>query len=229
MARRPQTKKCSVEGCDKPFLALGLCSMHYYRQQRHGSVEEPPKKKCRDKYGESNKPPGICLIEGCDEVIHARGMCNTHYRRLMRRGDPESLLRVNHGESKTNLYGRWAGMKTRCYLENTRGFTYYGAKGVKVCERWRTSFLAFKEDMGEPPTPEHELDRIDTYGDYCKENCRWVLHVENNQNRRSTKLTKDDVIEIRKSDLPVSELAKEYGVTCSHIAEIRSRGKWKNV
>lgn len=30
-------RSCSVEGCDRPLKALGLCSMHYRRQKRHGA------------------------------------------------------------------------------------------------------------------------------------------------------------------------------------------------
>ena len=38
-------KKCSVEGCDGPVMAKGLCSTHYQRQRReglhHGQVGRP--------------------------------------------------------------------------------------------------------------------------------------------------------------------------------------------
>jgi len=36
-----------------------------------------------------------------------------------------------------------AGMKRRCYDSNREYFHYYGGRGIKVCDRWRNSFLTF--------------------------------------------------------------------------------------
>lgn len=33
---------CSVDGCEKTVRSRGLCSPHYYKQRRRGSVEAPP-------------------------------------------------------------------------------------------------------------------------------------------------------------------------------------------
>lgn len=52
-----------------------------------------------------------------------------------------------------------------------------------MCKEWQDDFLAFYKDMGEPPTPEHQLDRIDNNGNYNKQNCRWVTRQENCRNR----------------------------------------------
>lgn len=30
-------KKCSIDGCEKPFFGRGFCNMHYVRWRRHGS------------------------------------------------------------------------------------------------------------------------------------------------------------------------------------------------
>ena len=32
-------KTCSVDGCEKPALTKGLCSMHYTRLRRHGTLD----------------------------------------------------------------------------------------------------------------------------------------------------------------------------------------------
>jgi hypothetical protein len=39
--------------------------------------------------------------------------------------------------------------------------------------------------MGEAPSLEHTLDRINNDGNYCKENCRWVPMAVQNTNRSS--------------------------------------------
>jgi len=84
--------------------------------------------------------------------------------------------------TKHPLYGRYATMKSRCTNPKKK---YYHGRGIKVCDRWLTSFWLFLEDMGEAPSSEHQLDRIDSNGDYTPENCRWVLPKQQQNNRSS--------------------------------------------
>jgi len=81
--------------------------------------------------------------------------------------------------SKTPTFRIWAGMKSRCYDSNSRIYKYYGGRGIKVCDRWRDSFMNFYNDMGLFKKG-LQLDRINNDGDYEPSNCRWVTPLENN-------------------------------------------------
>lgn len=94
-------------------------------------------------------------------------------------------LSKKHGKCGTEIYSVWTGMKSRCYYEKNENYINYGARGIKVCERWKSSFINFYEDMGDKPSAKHQLDRIDNDGDYDPSNCRWVTPSENCLNRRN--------------------------------------------
>lgn len=81
------------------------------------------------------------------------------------------------------LYVTWHGMKQRCYNPNSTDYKYWGGKGIKVCDRWLTSFENFLEDM-EPSFVEGlTLDRIDGNKDYSFENCKWSTAREQSLNK----------------------------------------------
>lgn len=84
----------------------------------------------------------------------------------------------------TKVYACWVSLKGRCLNPKKTGYKNYGGRGIKVCERWKDSFEAFLEDMGEPPTPQHSIDRINNDGNYEPGNCRWAIAKEQNNNQR---------------------------------------------
>ena len=53
---------------------------------------------------------------------------------------------------------------------------------MAVCPTWM-EYKNFAADMGEPEGDE-TLDRVDTYGDYFFENCRWAGVQTQNRNTR---------------------------------------------
>ena len=78
----------------------------------------------------------------------------------------------------------WSAMKTRCYNKNWHAYENYGGRGIAICDRWLESFESFYADMGDKPTPNHSIDRINNDGNYEPDNCRWATSSEQNRNQR---------------------------------------------
>lgn len=138
---------------------------------------------------DGKKRDRVCVCE-CDcgriEVVNFAGM-----RRGLSRGCLSCRSKKvgdkcrRHGLSKTRVHNIWWGMIVRCTTPTIKAWPRYGGRGITVCERWRT-FENFLADMGQPPTGEHEIDRIDPDGNYEPANCRWATLMEQARNKRNT-------------------------------------------
>lgn len=117
-------------------------------------------------------------------------------------------------------YNTYMNMLDRCYNPKSSGYQWYGARGISVCRRWRDSFLNFLEDMGERPIA-YTLDRIDSNGHYCRENCRWLDKKRQHLNKRSNIL-----FTFQGETLCLSEWAERFGLSYNMVFKRVHNRKW---
>jgi hypothetical protein len=109
-------------------------------------------------------------------------------------------------------------MTQRCTNSNHDSYPRYGGRGIEICERWRL-FENFLADMGQPPSNEHTLDRIDGSLGYSPENCRWASSIEQaNNTSRNRWLTFNGVVRT------VAQWAMELGCRPQLIDQRLRRG-----
>ncbi len=149
--------------------------------------------------------------------------------------EKRSKLSYKHGYSKIRKngfpeYEAWKHIIQRCKNTNDSGYINYGARGIKVCQRW-LEVKNFLEDLGEKPSNKHSIDRIDNNGNYscgkCEEciennwpmNCKWSTSKEqcNNTRRNRKVLFKNNLYNLK-------ELAEYLNVNYQYLQYYLKKG-----
>jgi hypothetical protein len=137
---------------------------------------------------------------------------------------------TTHGMSESNEYKVWDSMVSRCHRQAHHAFKNYGARGIFVCDKWRT-FEGYYADMGVQPKG-MTLERIDNAQGYSKDNCTWASRTEQSRNRRTTKLDAVKVASIKRlliDKVSQQKIADMFLVTRSNIAHIAQNLTWREV
>ena len=100
-------------------------------------------------------------------------------------------------------------MRYRCSKPTDISYKYYGLKGIKVCDEWDNDYQSFYDWAVNNGYKEGlEIDRIDTYGDYCPTNCRWTTRKEQMNNT-----TFNRSITINNITLTISEWSSLFNIS----------------
>jgi hypothetical protein len=152
-------------------------------------------KKCR--HNECNRR---WYIKYKDKILaqrkeyHAKNRDKIHTRQAKHYAANRVKIRTQQKEYHAKNQERiiWRGMNARCA---EGGHEDYYDRGIRVCWRWHwdnpDGFKNFLKDIGKRPKPDengmpYSLERMDNDGDYCPENCKWALAVEQQNNKRNT-------------------------------------------
>lgn len=117
-------------------------------------------------------------------------------------------------------------------------------RGGEEHERFWVHRLVLRAFEGPPPTDKHQVNHID--GDKTNNavaNLEWVTQEENaahaiesglwDPSMASAKLSSEEVVEIREryaaGGVNLSELGREYDVTCTHVGQIVRGEKWSHI
>ena len=113
-----------------------------------------------------------------------------------RRADNMRRVATKHGNSEHPLYARWLNMHARCYDPHHNRYYRYGARGIRVCERWH-DFALYLEDVLPTYREGLTLDRIDNDGNYGPDNFRWATYRTQARNRPSCIITEEEIAAMR--------------------------------
>lgn len=89
--------------------------------------------------------------------------------------------------SRTRLYRCWADIKARCLNSKHKWYSYYGGRGISVCNEW-LEFEPFMEwAFANGYNDSLTIDRINNDGNYEPLNCKWSTQQEQSLNKKHLK------------------------------------------
>lgn len=125
-----------------------------------------------------------------------------------------------HGHAKNGkpspTYVSWKMMIQRCTNKKREDYEGYGGRGILIYFDWigPGGFKQFLSDVGERPSKEYSIDRIDPDGNYEPGNVRWATKSQQNANKSGY------IIEYMDERLTVYEWADRLGL---HPGALRKR------
>lgn len=123
-----------------------------------------------------------------------------------------SIHKRKHGMDGTPVYKIWVHMRQRCQNPKAPNYRLYGGRGISVCQAW-WKFENFLSDMGDRPSPEYSIDRIDSNGDYEPSNCRWATKTQQSNNSRTNRR-----LEHKGMVMTMAEWASKLGMNYSSFS-----------
>lgn len=197
---------CGFCGEEKEIRSHGLCANCYSRKLKNGTPEY-------------QRVRHICEVEGCDSIVVSHNLCGKHYSRWKR-----------HGHTKQTRPVGW-GSKEKHPLKYTYDHYVRRNNRYEVCEEWKNDFWVFVKDIGERPSKDHRIKRIDEKLPLSKINFVWELPLISNPNTKSTKETRakyaKEYRKLNERKVRSSSLKKSFGITLDQYESMAEKQKYR--
>lgn len=159
----------------------------------------------------------LCECPFCKNTIEIR---KDHY--ITRKSNHCGCQRHNDAKNgkHNKIYDIHQAIKQRCLNPKQKVYARYGGRGIKICDEW-LDYKTFKKWALDNGYQEgYDIDRIDNDGNYEPNNCRFVSHIDNCNNRNSTIYHY-----INGKKMTAREIADTYGFTIECIHSRYERGR----
>lgn len=164
-----------------------------------------------DKMGKANWK---CICDcGNFTKVRSGDLMNGHIKSCgCLRNESTMKRRTKHNMSQTPIYICWNNMKQRCTNPHATGYEYYGAKGIRVCKEWQNFKNFYNWAISNGWKEGMTIERIDIYGAYEPDNCKWITKQEQKYNRSDSHF-----ITYNGKTQTLAQWAKEIGVCPSSL------------
>lgn len=171
-----------------------------------------------------NKPLWKCKCD-CGKIVVVRGQdlrsgktrsCGCYHN------ESATKRATKHGASKdkfrSRLYHIWIGMRQRCSNPDSQSWRWY--KNINVCDEWNDYKEFEKWALSHGYDDGLSIDRIDSSGDYCPENCRWAT-----AKTQANNVSSNHIVEYKGKRYTLMELSELTGIDYSTLGA-RIRAGW---
>jgi hypothetical protein len=188
----------------------------------------------------------ICSIPGCGKKELSRGFCSAHYAKWSKYGDPLVVKqRQLHGVTLSERWSSYVEKSDGCWIwSGSRDTNGYGRLRVNDVPELahRLAWKLLRHDI----TPgQHVLHRCDNpacvnpahlfLGDQAANNAdkmakkRHKFGVSRGEDHGCSKLTEEQVLEIRKSVGSSIQVGERFGISGRQVRDIRRRKAWAHL
>lgn len=187
-----------------------------------------------------------CCIKECEKPVFAKAMCQQHYRRMREHGNPFVQLQAQlHGKTAEERFNHYVIKCDGCWdWSGSKDVNGYGRLNINSVPALAHR-VSWAVHNGPIPEGKHVLHKCDnpscsnpdhlflgTHRENVADKMQKDRHrygVSKGEKHGCSKLTEDQVREIRASKGSSLIIAKQYGVSGRTVREIRTRQSWAHL